>query len=200
MELYTFPLSPNGKRVRIAGAEIGIPLDLKNLDFLGGENRAPGYLALNPTGKAPTLTDGDFALWESSAVMCYLAEAKATPLWPDDARARADTLRWMFFCACHVDPYFTTLVVERFQKARRQEPADEAQVDAACRQLARFLGVLDRQLAGRDYVTGAFGLGDIALGCTIELSPMLQYDLAPYPNIGAWLKRLQSRPHWFKTV
>ncbi len=200
MELYTFPLSPNGKRVRILGAEIGIPFELRNLDFLKGENRAPDYLALNPTGKAPTLTDGDFALWESSAIMCYLAQSKANPLWPDDSKARADTLRWMFFCACHVDPYFTTLVVERFQKPRRQEPADEAQVAAAYRQLARFLGVLERQLAARDYVAGSFGLGDIVLGCTIELSPMLQYDLAPYRNIGAWLARLQSRPHWFKTV
>jgi glutathione S-transferase len=200
MELHTFPLSPNGKRVRIVGAEIGMPLELRNLDFLKGENRTPDYLALNPAGKAPTLTDGDFALWESSAIMCYLAQSKANPLWPDDAKARADTLRWMFFCACHVDPYFTTLVVERFQKPRRQEPADEAQVAAAYRQLARFLGVLERQLATRDYVTGTFGLGDIVLGCTIELSPMLQYDLAPYPNIGTWLARLQSRPHWFKTV
>jgi glutathione S-transferase len=200
MDLYTFPISPNGKRVRIAAAEIGMPLELKNLDFLKGENRTPDYLALNPTGKAPTLTDGDFALWESSAIMCYLAQSKAGPLWSDDAKADADTLRWMFFCACHVDPYFTILVVERFQKKRRNEPADEAQVAAAYRQLARFLGVLDRQLANRDYVTGRFGLGDIVLGCTIELSPLLQYDLEPYPYIGTWLTRLQSRPHWFKTV
>jgi len=200
MELHTFPLSPNGKRVRLAGAEIGMPLEVRNLDFLKGDNRTPGYLALNPTGKAPTLTDGDFALWESSAILWYLAQAKANPLWPDDVRARADTLRWMFFCACHVDPYFTTLVVERFQKARRGEPPDEAQVAAAYRQLERFLGVLDRELAGRDYVAGGFGLGDIVLGCTIEVSPLVQYDLAPYPNIAAWLKRLQSRPHWFKTV
>jgi glutathione S-transferase len=200
MELYTFPLSPNGKRARIVADELGIPLDLKNLDFLKGENRAPDYLALNPTGKAPTLTDGDFALWESSAIMCYLAQSKANPLWPDDTQARADTLRWMFFCACHVDPYFTTLVVERFQKARRNEPADEAQVAAAYRQLARFLAVLEHRLTNHDYVTGRFGLGDIVLGCTIELSPLLQYDLAPYPNIGAWLARLHARPHWYKTV
>jgi glutathione S-transferase len=200
MELYTFPLSPNGKRARIVAAELGIPLDLRNLDFLTGENRMPDYLALNPTGKAPTLTDGDFALWESSAIMCYLAQSKANPLWPDDAQARADTLRWMFFCACHVDPYFTTLVVERFQKPRRNEAADEAQVAAAYRQLARFLAVLDRQLAHRDYVTGRFGLGDIVLGCTIELSPLLHYDLAPYSGIGPWLARLQARPLWYKTV
>lgn len=200
MDLYTFPISPNGKRVRVAAAEIGAPLELKSLDFLKGEQRTPDYLALNPMGKAPTLTDGDFALWESGAIMCYLAQSKPNPLWPDDVRRRADALRWMFFCSCHVDPYYTTLVVERFQKPRRNEPTDEAQVAAADRWLKRFLPVLEAQLGKTEYVAGAFGLGDIVLGCSIELSPMLRYDLTPYPNIGAWLARLQSRPTWYKTV
>jgi glutathione S-transferase len=200
MELYTFPISPNGKRVRVAAAEIGLPLDLKNLDFLKGEQRTPDYLALNPMGKAPTLTDSDFALWESGAIMCYLAQAKPNSLWPADAKARADMLRWMFFGSCHVDPYFTTLVVERFQKPRRNEPPDEAMLAGAERYLARFLPTLEQQLAGHDYVTGSFGLGDIVLGCTLELSPMLKYDLAPYPHIRAWLGRLQARPSWYKTV
>lgn len=200
MDLYTFPISPNGKRVRVAAAEIGAPLESKSLDFLKGEQRTPDYLALNPMGKAPTLTDGDFALWESGAIMCYLAQSKPNPLWPDDARRRADTLRWMFFCSCHVDPYFTTLVVERFQKPRRNEPTDEAQVAAADRWLKRFLPVLEAQLGKTEYVAGSFGLGDIVLGCSLELSPMLRYDLTPYPNIGAWLARLQSRPTWYKTV
>jgi glutathione S-transferase len=200
MDLYTFPVSPNGKRVRVAAVEIGVPLELKNLDFLKGEQRAPDYLALNPMGKAPTLTDGDFALWESGAIMCYLAESKPNPLWPDDALARAETLRWMFFCSCHIDPYYTTLVVERFQKRRRNEAADEALVASADRWLKRFLPVLEAQLGKADYVADAFGLGDIALGCSLELSPILQYELTPYPNIVAWLARLQARPSWYKTV
>ena len=196
MELYTFPISPNGKRVRIAAAELGIPLQLKNLDFAKGDQRTPDYLALNPMGKAPSLADGDFSLWESAAIMCYLAQTKPGPLWPEAVRARADLLRWLFFCSCHVDPYFTTLVAERFIKARRNETPDEAQTNAAERWLARFVPILDRQLSERDYVTGQFGLADIALGCTLELSPMLRYDLTPYPNVRAWLDRLHARPHW----
>ncbi|HEY5209055.1 MAG TPA: glutathione S-transferase family protein [Stellaceae bacterium] len=196
MELYTFPISPNGKRVRIAASELGIALDLKNVDFAAGENRAPDYLALNPTGKAPVLTDGDFALWESSAIICYLAETKPGTLWPDDLQARADTMRWMFFCSCHVDPYFTTLVVERFIKARRGAPEDEAQSKAAEVRLARFVPVIEGQLGRAPYIAGQFGLGDIVLGCTLELSPMVRHDLAPYPRIRAWLDRLQSRPSW----
>jgi glutathione S-transferase len=196
MELYTFPISPNGKRVRIAAAELGIPLELKNLDFAKGDQRTPDYLALNPMGKAPSLADGDFSLWESAAIMCYLAQTKPGPLWPEAVQARADLLRWLFFCSCHVDPYFTTLVAERFIKARRNETPDEAQTNAAERWLARFVPILDQQLSERDYVTGQFGLADITLGCTLELSPMLRYDLTPYPHVRAWLDRLHARPHW----
>lgn len=196
MQLYTFPISPNGKRVRVAAAELGIALEIKNVDFGKGENRTPDYLSLNPTGKAPVLTDGDLALWESAAVMCYLAQKAGGPLWPVTPQANADMLRWLFFCSCHVDPYFTTLVVERFIKPRRGGAEDEARTKAAEEWLARFVPVAEAQLGRGDFVTGTFGLADIALGCTLELSAMLRHDLAPYPNLRGWLARLQARPSW----
>ncbi|HKT18712.1 MAG TPA: glutathione S-transferase family protein [Stellaceae bacterium] len=196
MELYTTPISPNGKRVRIAAAELGIPLELKNLDFAAGENQRPDYLALNPMGKIPTLVDRDFMLWESAAAMCYLARCKGGAVYPEEPRAEAETLRWLFFCSCHIDPYFTTLVVERLIKPRRGGAEDGAQTKAAEDWLARFVPVIERRLAGASYVAGAFTLADIALGCTLELAPVLRYDLAPYPNLRAWLERLQARPTW----
>lgn len=196
MELYTIPISPNGKRVRIAAAELGIALETKTLDFAAGENQAPSYLALNPMGKIPTLIDGDFALWESAAAMCYLARRKSGAVYPEDSRGEAEMLRWLFFCSCHIDPYFTTLVVERLIKPRRGGAEDEAQSKAAEAWLARFVPILEQQLTRHTYAAGAFTLADIALGCTLELSPALRYDLAPYPKIGAWLARLQARPSW----
>jgi glutathione S-transferase len=197
MKLYTSPISPNGKRVRIAAAELGLELDTIAIDFAKGENRAPEYLAMNPLGKVPTLSHGDFSLWESAAILVYLAsQAKPNDLYAADARGQADTLRWLFFCSCHIDPHFTTLIVERFIKARRHAQADEALVAAAERELARFVPVLEEQLAGREFLTGRFGLADIALGCTMELSGLLHVDLSSFPNVNAWLLRLQERPAW----
>lgn len=197
MELYTGLISANGKRVRICATELGVALDLKLLDFQKGDNRTPEYLARNPMGKVPTLTDGDFVLWESAAVVWYLARTSGGgAIAPEEPRAQADMLRWMFFGASHLDPYFTTLVVERFIKARRGEQTDEALAASAEQWLTRFLPVVEQQLAGREYVTGQFTLADITLGCTIELSPLLKIDLAPYPNVRAWLARLQARPSW----
>ncbi|MFO0757999.1 MAG: methyltransferase domain-containing protein [Byssovorax sp.] len=196
MQLYTGPISPNGKRVRICAAELGVSLELKLLDFSRAEQRSPAYLAHNPMGKVPTLTDGDFTLWESPAILAYLAQKQSESLWPRDPQANADLLRWMFFGASHLDPYFTTLVVERFIKARQGAPADEALCASAGQWLSRFLPVVEHQLAGRDFITGAFSLADIVLGTTIELSALLQIDLDPFPHIRAWIARLQARPSW----
>jgi glutathione S-transferase len=197
MELYTGMISPNGKRVRICAGELGVAIDLKLLDFQKGEQRSAEYLALNPMGKVPTLTDGDLALWESAAILVYLARAHGgAALAPEEPRAQAEMLRWMFFGACHLDPYFTTLVVERFIKARQGAPTDEALAASAEQWLARFLPVVDQQLSRHEYLTGTFGLADIALGCTLELAPLLRFDLGPYPNVRAWLPRLAARPSW----
>ncbi len=90
MKLYGFPVSPNTWKVRAVAAHLGIVLDDQLVDLRRGEQRAPDYLALNPTGRTPTLVDGDFVLWESNAIMQYLASGTPNGLWPDDARTRAD--------------------------------------------------------------------------------------------------------------
>ena len=94
MKLYAFPPSPNTWKVRAFAHQLGVPLELEIVDLTKGAQRKPEYLALNPTGRTPTLVDGDLKLWESSAIMQYLASQKKSPLWPDDAKARADIVRW----------------------------------------------------------------------------------------------------------
>lgn len=196
MELHAVQISPNSKRVRICAAELGCALDLKLIDFQSGENRSTEYLALNPMGKVPTLVDGGFVLWESPAILFHLARTGGGRLWPEEPTAQADVLRWMFFGASHLDPYLTTLVMERFFKATRGEPVDLAQCAVAAQWLDRFLPVVEHQVTGREYLTGRFSLADIALGCTIELLPALGYALAPHPHARAWLERLQGRDSW----
>ena len=196
MKLYSVPPSPSSKRARVCAAELGISLELATLDFAKGEQRSPDYLALNPMGKVPTLSDGSFVLWESMAILYYFAAQRPGALWPTELRAQSDALRWLFFCAAHIDAHVTTLVVERLFKARRNQSPDPALVASAVENLGRYLPVLEQQLIGREYIAGAFGIVDIALGCTLEAAPALQLDLVPYGNVRAWLARLQSRPSW----
>ena len=94
MKLYGFPGSPNTWKVRAVAAHLGLAVQDVLVDLGKGEQRAPDYLALNPTGRTPTLVYGDFVLWESAAIMQYLATQKPNALWPEDTRTRADIMRW----------------------------------------------------------------------------------------------------------
>src|SRR3954463_11342499 len=82
MKLYGFPLSPNTWKVRAVIAHLGLPVEEIFVDLSKGEQMAPSYLMLNPTGRTPTLVDGDFVLWESTAIINYLASKKPSTLWP----------------------------------------------------------------------------------------------------------------------
>jgi glutathione S-transferase len=196
MKLYSVPPSPNSKRARVCAAELGIPVELATLDFAKGEQRSPDYLALNPMGKVPTISDGSFVLWESMAILHYFAAQRPGALWPAELRAQSDALRWLFFCSCHIDAHFNTLVGERLFKAQRNQSPDPSLVAHAVESLGRYLAIVEQQLIGREYIAGAFGIVDIAMGCTLAAAPAVQLDLAPYGNVRAWLARLQSRPSW----
>ncbi len=87
MKLYGFPASPNTWKVRALAAQLKMPLEFELVDLLKGAQQTPAFLAINPTGRTPVLVDGDFKLWESNAILQYLASKNPTPLYPNDARA-----------------------------------------------------------------------------------------------------------------
>src|SRR5208282_545775 len=99
MKLYGFPPSTNTWKVRAVAAHLGIPLEVEIVDL--SKPRTPDYLALNPTGRTPTLVDRDFKLWESTAIMQYLASCTANSLWPNDSRKHADIMRWQSWGLAH---------------------------------------------------------------------------------------------------
>src|SRR5208337_2613528 len=101
MKLYGFPFSPNTWKVRAVAVHLGLPLEFALVDLTKGEQKTPDYLALNPTGRAPVLVDGDFKLWESVAILQYIASKTPNALWPNDARARADITRWQSWQLAH---------------------------------------------------------------------------------------------------
>jgi glutathione S-transferase len=101
MKLYGFPPSPDTWKVRAVAAHLEIPLDFEFVDLTKGQSHTPEYLALNPNGRTPTLVDGDLRLWESTAIMQYLASQKPGSLWPDDARAHGDITRWQSWQLAH---------------------------------------------------------------------------------------------------
>jgi glutathione S-transferase len=165
-----------------------------------GGNKEPEYLRLNPNGLVPTISDGGFVLWESNAIVRYLAAKHGMgTLYPEDLAERADADRWMDWQMgtlwANFRPAFVGLIRTLPEKRDRDDIA------TAISRTAENLAMLDAHLAARDYVTGpAFTMADIPLGVTAYRWFNLEIERPPMPNLEAWYERLCARSPYKATV
>jgi glutathione S-transferase len=192
VKLYAFPTSPNCMKVRAVAYELAVTLDVIELDGLAGAPR--GLHELNPNGLVPVLVDGELVLWESNAIITYLATVHRTPaLVSTEARQRADVDRWLHWESAHLGRTVAKLAFERFVKPLTRRPADRpsdaraaADFDAQCR-------VLEAALATTAYLATRLSVADFALACVLTTAVMVGLDLAPFPRTQAWLRRMIRR-------
>ena len=203
MKLYGFAGSPRTWKVRAVAAHLGIPLEYTNLDFAKGENRTPQYLALNPTGRTPTLVDGDFVLWESDAIMQYLASKKPNSLWPDDARTRADIMRWQNWQSAHwgSDACMPLLFQNLVKTIFGLGAPDAAVVARATEAFNKEARVLDAHLANHDWlVEPGPTLADFTVGSYLFYAEACKLPVDPYKNVARWFGQLSALPCWAQTA
>ncbi|WP_255654296.1 glutathione S-transferase family protein [Corallococcus sp. EGB] len=203
MKLYFHPLSGNSRRVLLVAAHLDIPLERIVVDLTTGKQREASYLGINPNGRVPVLDDGGFRLWESRAIMVYLAEkTPGQTLLPTDAQGRADVNRWLFWCSSHMAPANTVLVQENFVKQRTgRGPPDPAEVARGEALFAQTAPVLDSHLAGRTWVTQErLTLADLSIAASFALAGPARLPLEGYANLRAWLGRVQELEAWQRTA
>ena len=201
MKLYFHPLSGNSRRVLLTAAQLQVPLERVVVDITQGEQRGPAHLGRNPNGKVPVLEDGDLILWESRAIMQYLADlTPGQTVYPSELRARADVNRWMFWCAAHMAPANTILVFENFVKPRTGRQTDPVEVARGQALNAECSALLDAHLAGKTWVSqDRLTLADLSLAAAFALAAPAGIPLAPYPHLSAWLGRVQALDAWRET-
>ncbi len=201
MRLYSTPLSSNARRVLLTAHILNIPLELVEVDLLKEADRAR-LQEINPNGKLPVLEDGSFTLWESCAIMQYLADkCPDQELYPQDPRARADINRWMFWACEHFATAVGVLTFENIWKALiGMGEADPRELARGERELLQFGAVLDAQLAGREWVTGkALSLADLAIAPSLMYIEKGRLPLERFPNLMAWFERIQALEAWQQT-
>ena len=191
IDLYFAP-TPNGTKVPIALEELELPYQVHRVDLGKGEQKRPEFLAINPNGKIPAIVDSDgpTTIFESGAILIYLAE-KTGKLLPASGQARADVLEWLMFQMSAVGPMFGQ--VGYFARAKEPNPpALERYVNEA----KRILGVLDGQLARREYLAGGYSIADIATWPWVKLAlPMLAaMGGGEFPHVAQWVERVGARP------
>ena len=203
MELHTFIGSPNSHKVEAVIDHLGLEVNIVYHDFLTGELRAADYLALNPNAMVPTLVEGDFTLWESNAIMQYLADrAGDEKLLPKDPRRRATVVRWQFWEQAHLNRAFGTLVFDGVIRPRLNLGASNPGVVAKAQtDLTRFAAVLEGHLANRRYVAADhLTLADYALPALETYRDAVAFDWRLYPRINAYFDRMREVPAWMRTA
>ena len=165
LQLYSLP-TPNGVKVSIALEELGLPYEAHLVSFESNDQFSPAFLALNPNNKIPAILDPHgpggqpLALWESGAILVYLAE-KTGQLLPADPAQRYQTLQWLMWQMGGVGPMFGQLGF--FHKFAGKELEDKRPRDRYVAESKRLLGVLNQHLQGRDWIMGAdYSIADIA--------------------------------------
>jgi len=191
VDLYT-AATPNGHKISIALEELGLSYDVHALDLSTLEQKRPDFLAINPNGRIPAIIDrdnDDFAVFESGAILIYLAE-KAGDLLPGDPKRRSEVLQWLMFQIGGVGPmqgqanvftrYFPEKipsVIERYHKETR-----------------RLYEVLDGRLADHEYLVDDYGIADIANFTWVRAHDWSGVNLDGLTHLSRWLAAIAARP------
>lgn len=199
MNFYTVNGSPNCRKVHAVINYLGLDVKIIELDIFSGELEAPEFMALNPNGMVPVLEDGDFRLWESNAIMQYLAStAPDNSLYPDDPRIRADIHRWQNWEQCHFNRACGGFLFENILKSLfKIGKPDPAVLKEAEQNFETFGKVLDQQLWGGDFILGKdVTLADFSVGSMMIYANTADIPLAQFKNITAWTKRMAEINAW----
>lgn len=202
MRLYQHPMSANARAAVMTAFLLEAPVELVFVDLQNQEQTLPPFLKKNPNHRVPVLEDGDFHLWESRAIMQYLADkTPGQTLYPTEARARADVNRWLFWSSQHFSPSISIFFWENFVKGMigrgAPDPVELKRGDSLFRE---FAGVLDAHLDGRQWISGAeLTLADISIGASYACAAPGRAPVAPFTNLQAWLGRVQALEAWRRT-
>jgi glutathione S-transferase len=192
LKLHYHPFSTYSRRVRIALIEKDIQAELVELDMARGAHRQPGYLALNPYGRVPTIEDDGLVLYESTAILEYLeAKHPAPPLVPADVRGRA--LVGMHMKLCDIQLARQTGIIIFPKRFLPRDRWDEGAMAQAKKEIEKHLGIVERQIGDREWMVGdRYSLIEVCYTPFVQFFPLM--EITPPPAVAAWAARMLGRP------
>ena len=194
IELYYWP-TPNGWKISIMLEECGLPYTVRSVNIGKGDQFKPDFLAISPNNKMPAIVDPDgpggepISIFESGAILQYLGR-KTGRFYPADERRRVEVDQWLFWQMGGFGPmlgqahHFRIYAPEKIPYA----------VDRYTNETNRLYGVLDRRLAGRDFVAGEYSIADMAIFPWAKLWERQGQDIEQFPNVRRWLDANLARP------
>lgn len=191
MKLYYHPLSGHSHRARLFLSLLGIEHQLIEVDLAAAEHKSAEFLKMNRFGQVPVLVDGDTTLADSNAILVYLARKHGDAQWLPQAPAQeAAVQRWLSVAAGEIafGPAAARLITVFGAKYNAEELIARAH---------RILKLIDEELAGGAFIVGTHPtIADLALYSYIARAPEGNVDLSFYPNVNAWLRRIEALPRF----
>ena len=188
--LYT-AATPNGHKASVTLEELGLPYTVQPLNLRKGEQKQPEFLAINPNGRIPAIVDSEednFAVFESGAIMIYLAE-KTGKLLPSDMRGRSSVIQWLMFQMGGLGPMMGQAnVFYRYMPEKIQPAIDRYQNESK-----RLMTVLDSRLKDHEYLAGDYSIADIANFCWARTFNWSGVDISDLPNLQRWMDTIYKR-------
>jgi GST-like protein len=188
LTLYT-AATPNGYKVSVALEELELPYEVHRIDLMKGEQKQQWFLDICPNGRIPALTDGDFAIFESGAILIYLAEMTGR-LMPTDLHGRSKVMQWLMFQMGGIGPMMGQANVF-FRYFPEKIPAAIQRYQGECR---RLFTVLDTQLGKTEYLAGDYSIADIANWCWTRTASWSGVEVVGLPNLSRWHDAIAARP------
>lgn len=189
IDFYQFLGSPPCRAVALTAAALGIEMNFKPVNLLNREQLKPEFLKMNPQHTIPTIDDNGFYLWESRAIMMYLADqyGKNDSLYPKDVKKRAIVNQRLYFDMCNLYKSFMDYVI--YPVVFMKMPKDPTKYES----IDRALSFLDKFLEGENYVAGKnMTLADLSIVTTVSTIEVVDYDLGKYENVARWFAKVKS--------
>lgn len=170
--------------------EANIPYEYVSVDFAAAQHKSPDFLKLNPNGKIPAVVDGDYVIWESSAINVYLASKYAPAMLGETPEEMGHIAQWSFWNHTELYSTISPLITQKWRGTPDDDSTAKAKTDYPMR-----LAILNEALEGKDYlVANRFTVVDINLASNISVLPWIEISLENYPNIQRWMTSLEARP------
>ncbi len=191
IDLYTSS-TPNGHKVSVALEELGLPYTVQAIDLSSGAQKTEAFLRINPNGRIPAIVDrgaGDFAVFESGAILVYLAE-KTGRLMPPDAKGRSLVMQWLMFQMGGIGPMMGQANVFFRYFPEKIQPA----IDRYQNESRRLFEVLERRLGESEWLADDYSIADIANWCWVRTHKWSGVSIEGLPQLQRWLIAMKARP------
>jgi glutathione S-transferase len=202
MKLYYDPITVNCRKVAAAFNLMGVSFEKAHVDYFAGAQKSPEYLEINPNASLPALVDGDLTLWESNAILQYVADKNgASAVYPKDPKVRADIHRWHLWESAHWFPSCYVYLVENVVKPLLKAEPDQAVMDKEAPNFHKLANILDQRLAKQRWLCGdSVTIADIAVAAPMHLHPYQKLPLAAHSNLRRWMvESVEQLPCWKAT-